>query len=222
MMKITILSLFPKMFDGFLSESIIKRAISDEKVKVEVINFRDYSSLPNKQVDDTPYGGGAGMVLRCEPLFAAIRDLKKEDSYVILTDPTGKKYNQAKAKELSLKKHLIIVCGHYEGFDERIKTLADELVSIGDFVLTGGEVPAMVITDSVIRLLSGVINEESLASESFSDNLLDYPVYTKPADFEGMKVPDVLISGNHQKINEYRQSERIRVTKENRKDLMGD
>lgn len=113
MMKITILSLFPKMFDGFLSESIIKRAISDEKVKVEVINFRDYSSLPNKQVDDTPYGGGAGMVLRCEPLFAAIRDLKKEDSYVILTDPTGKKYNQAKAKELSLKKHLIIVCGHY-------------------------------------------------------------------------------------------------------------
>ena len=222
MMKITILSLFPKMFDGFLSESIIKRAINDEKVKVEVINFRDYSSLPNKQVDDTPYGGGAGMVLRCEPLFAAIRDLKKEDSYVILTDPTGKKYNQAKAKELSLKKHLIIVCGHYEGFDERIKTLADELVSIGDFVLTGGEVPAMVITDSVIRLLSGVINEESLASESFSDNLLDYPVYTKPADFEGMKVPDVLISGNHQKINEYRQSERIRVTKENRKDLMGD
>ena len=222
MMKITILSLFPKMFDGFLSESIIKRAISDEKVKVEVINFRDYSSLPNKQVDDTPYGGGAGMVLRCEPLFAAIRDLKKEDSYVILTDPTGKKYNQTKAKELSLKKHLIIVCGHYEGFDERIKTLADELVSIGDFVLTGGEVPAMVITDSVIRLLSGVINEESLASESFSDNLLDYPVYTKPADFEGMKVPDVLVSGNHQKINEYRESERIRVTKENRKDLMGD
>lgn len=221
-MRITILSLFPKMFDGFLSESIIKRAINDDKVKVEVINFRDYSNLPNKQVDDTPYGGGAGMVLRCEPLFAAIRDLKTEDSYVILTDPTGKKYNQTKAKELSLKKHLIIVCGHYEGFDERIKTLADELVSIGDFVLTGGEVPAMVITDSVIRLTSGVINEESLASESFSDNLLDYPVYTKPADFEGMKVPDVLISGNHQKINEYRQNERIRVTKENRKDLMGD
>lgn len=221
-MRITILSLFPKMFDGFLSESIIKRAINDDKVQVEVINFRDYSNLPNKQVDDTPYGGGAGMVLRCEPLFAAIRDLKTEDSYVIITDPTGKKYNQTKAKELSLKKHLIIVCGHYEGFDERIKTLADELVSIGDFVLTGGEVPAMVITDSVIRLLSGVINEESLASESFSDNLLDYPVYTKPADFEGMKVPDVLISGNHQKINEYRQSERIRVTKENRKDLMGD
>lgn len=221
-MRITILSLFPKMFDGFLSESIIKRAINDDKVQVEVINFRDYSNLPNKQVDDTPYGGGAGMVLRCEPLFAAIRDLKTEDSYIILTDPTGKKYNQAKAKELSLKNHLIIVCGHYEGFDERIKTLADELVSIGDFVLTGGEIPAMVITDSVIRLISGVINEESLASESFSDNLLDYPVYTKPADFEGMKVPDVLISGNHQKINEYRQSERIRVTKENRRDLMGD
>lgn len=221
-MKITILSLFPKMFDGFLSESIIKRAINEEKVRVEVINFRDYSNLPNKQVDDTPYGGGAGMVLRCEPLFAAIRNLKTEDSYVIMTDPTGKKYNQAKAKELSLKKHLIIVCGHYEGFDERIKTLADELISIGDFVLTGGEVPAMVISDSIIRLISGVINEDSLASESFSDNLLDYPVYTKPAVFEGMKVPDVLLSGNHQKINEYRQSERIRVTKENREDLMGD
>lgn len=221
-MKITILSLFPNMFEGFLTESIIKRAIQNEKVEVKIINFRDYSVYNNKQVDDTPYGGGAGMVLRCEPLFAAIRDLKTEDSYIILTDPTGKKYNQAKAKELSLKNHLIIVCGHYEGFDERIKTLADELVSIGDFVLTGGEVPAMVITDSVIRLISGVINEESLASESFSDNLLDYPVYTKPADFEGMKVPDVLISGNHQKINEYRQSERIRVTKENRRDLMGD
>ena len=221
-MKITILSLFPKMFDGFITESIISRAINMNKVEIEIVNFRDYSNLPNKMVDDTAYGGGAGMVLRCEPLFAAIRSLKTKDSFVIMTDPTGNKYTQAKAKEYSKKKHIIIVCGHYEGFDERIKTLADELISVGDYILTGGEIPAMIISDSIIRLLDGVINKDSLSSESFNDNLLDYPVYTKPEVFEGMKVPEVLLSGHHQKINEYRNQERIRVTKEKRSDLMGD
>lgn len=221
-MKITILSLFPKMFDGFLSESIISRAIKDNKVEIEIINFRDYSKLPNKQVDDTPYGGGAGMVLRCEPLFSAIRSLKKDDSYVAFMDPTGTKYSQTKAKEFSLKKHLIIVCGHYEGFDERIKILADELISVGDYILTGGEVPAMIITDSVVRLISGVINHDSLDSESFNDNLLDYPVYTKPEVFEGMKVPEILLSGHHENINKYRMQERIRITKEKRSDLLGE
>lgn len=219
-MKITILSLFPKMFDGFLSESIIKRAISEEKVEVEVINFRDYSTLPNKQVDDTPYGGGAGMVLRCEPLFAAIRDIKTEDSYVILTDPTGNKYNQSKAKEFSLKKHLIIVCGHYEGFDERIRNIVDMEISIGDYVLTGGEYPAMVVADSVIRLLPGVIEEESHLVDSFNDNLLDYETYTKPQNFRGMEVPSVLLSGNHQKIDEFRKNSRYNRTKERRPDLL--
>ena len=221
-MIIDILTLFPSFFDNFKTESIIKRAIENNKVVINIHNIRDYATNKHKQVDDYPYGGGAGMVLMCEPIFNAIESLRKENTKVIMMSPSGKTFNQEKAYSLSKEEHIILLCGHYEGFDERIKTLADELVSIGDFVLTGGEVPAMVITDSVIRLLSGVINEESLASESFSDNLLDYPVYTKPADFEGMKVPDVLISGNHQKINEYRQSERIRVTKENRKDLMGD
>ena len=162
------------------------------------------------------------MVLRCEPIFDAIDEIKTEESYVILMCPTGKTYNQKKANELKNKKHLIIICGHYEGFDERIKTLANEIISIGDFVLTGGEVPAMLICDSVIRLLDGVINNDSLENESFNDNLLDYPVYTKPYEYRGMKVPDILLSGNHKKIDEYRQSERIRVTKEKRQDLLGE
>ena len=219
-MKISILSLFPNMFDGFLTESIIKRAINNKKVEIEIINFRDYSPLNNKMVDDTPYGGGAGMVLRCEPIYEAIDAIKTEDSYIIIMDPTGITYKQAKAKELSTKKHLIIICGHYEGFDERIKLLADETISIGDFVLTGGELPAMMITDSIVRLISGVINKESLESESFNDNLLDYPVYTKPRDFRGMEVPEVLLSGNHKLINEYREEERKRITKEYRDDLL--
>lgn len=221
-MKITILSLFPKMFEGFTTESIIKRAIDNQKVEIEIINFRDYSSLPNKMVDDTPYGGGAGMVLRCEPIYKAVDELKQDDSYIVILSPEGKTYNQTTAKRLAKIKHLIIICGHYEGFDERIKKLANEIISIGDFILTGGEIPAMVICDSIIRLLDGVINKESLESESFNDNLLDYPVYTKPEIFRKMKVPDILLSGNHQKIAEYRQNERIRVTKENRKDLMGE
>ncbi|MDD4705865.1 MAG: tRNA (guanosine(37)-N1)-methyltransferase TrmD [Bacilli bacterium] len=219
-MKISILSLFPRMFDGILNESIIKRALDKKKLEIEIINFRDYSPLNNNQVDDTPYGGGAGMVLRCEPIFNAIDAIKTQDSYIILMCPTGKVYKQTKAKELILKKHLIIICGHYEGFDERIKTLADEIISIGDYILTGGEIPAMVILDSVARLLDGVINEDSLDSESFNNNLLDYPVYTKPAEFRGLRVPEILLSGDHQKINKYREEERIRITKEKRADLI--
>ncbi len=221
-MKISILSLFPNMFEGFLTESIIKRAIENKKVEIEVIDFRKYSHLSNNAVDDTPYGGGAGMVLRCEPIFECIDDIKTNDSYIILLSPEGNTYNQTIAKRYTNIKHLIIICGHYEGFDERIKTLADEIISIGDFILTGGELPAMMICDSVIRLLDGVINKDSLKEESFEDNLLDYPVYTKPEEYRNMKVPEILLSGNHKKIDEYRQSERIRVTKEKRKDLMGD
>ena len=220
-MKITILSLFPNMFDGFISESIIAKAIEKKLVQIEVINFRDYSKLNHNQVDDTPYGGGSGMVLRCEPIFDAIDNLKTDDSHIILLCPTGKTYKQTKAKELTKHKHIIIICGHYEGFDERIKTLANEIISIGDYVLTGGEIPAMAIADSVIRLLPGVINEESLETESFNNNLLDYPVYTKPAEYRGMKVPEVLISGDHKKIAEYRKNEQERVTKEARSDIIG-
>ena len=221
-MKISILSLFPHMFDGFLSESIISRAIENKKVEIEIIDFRKYSKLSNNQVDDTPYGGGAGMVLRCEPIFDAIDDIRTKDSYIVILSPEGKVYNQNVAKKYKDIKHLILICGHYEGFDERIKTLADEIISIGDFILTGGELPAMMICDSVIRLLDGVINKESLENESFEDNLLDYPVYTKPEEYRGMKVPDILLSGNHQKIAEYRHNERVRVTKERRNDLLGE
>lgn len=219
-MRIDVLTLFPESIKGFLDESIIKRAISSGKVEINLINFRDYSPLNNNQVDDTPYGGGAGMVLRCEPIFNALEDIKTEDSYVIMLTPEGNKYNQSKAKELVNKKHIILLCGHYEGFDERIKTLVDEEISIGDYILTGGEIAATAIIDSTVRLIDGVITKESLESESFDDNLLDYPTYTKPAEYKGLKVPDVLISGNHELIKKWREEQRIEKTKNKRPDLM--
>lgn len=221
-MQIDILTLFPKMVEGFLTESIIKRAIEKGYVTINVIDFRDYSPLNNKQVDDTPYGGGAGMLLRCEPIFECLDAIRTPESHVILLSPEGKTYKQEMAHRLKDYRHLILLCGHYEGFDERIKTVVDEVISIGDFVLTGGEIPASAIVDSVVRLIPGVINAESLASESFNNNLLDYPQYTKPAEYRGLKVPEVLISGNHQRIAEYREEEQKRKTKELRPDLMGD
>lgn len=219
-MKIDILTLFPHMFDGFLTESIMKRAIEKGKVEINIIDIRDYTPYKNNQVDDYQFGGGGGMIMMCEPVFNAVESIRTEDSHVILLTPRGKTYNEKKAYELKDKKHLIIICGHYEGFDERIYTLADELVSIGDFILTGGELPSMMITDSVVRLIDGVITSTSLEFESFNDNLLDYPVYTKPRNFRGMEVPEVLVNGNHKLINEYRESERRRITKEYRDDLL--
>ena len=219
-MKIDILSLFPSMFDGFLNESIIKRAINDKKVEINIHNFREYSKDPHKNVDDYSYGGGAGMVLMCEPIYKALESIKSNDSYVILMTPDGKTYNQSLANELKLKKHIILICGHYEGFDERIRTFVDEEISIGDYVLTGGEIPAMAITDSVVRLLDGVINKESSENESFNNDLLDYPVYTKPRVFNGMEVPEVLVSGDHKKIAEWRKTEQIKKTETKRPDLL--
>ena len=219
-MRIDILTLFPSMFDGFLNESIIKRAIEKEAIKINIINFRDYSKDPHKKVDDTPFGGGSGMVLTCQPIFDCVESIKTDDSLVILLTPDGKTYNQKMATELKEFKHLIIICGHYEGFDDRIRVLVDKEISIGDFILTGGEIAAMAITDSITRLLDGVISKGSLESESFNENLLDYPVYTKPRNFRGMEVPEVLISGDHKKIEEYRKSEQLRITKEKREDLL--
>ena len=219
-MRIDILTLFPHMFDSILSESIIKRAIEEEKVKINISNFRDFSKLNNSQVDDTPYGGGAGMVLMCEPIIDAIESVKTSDSIVILLTPQGYTYNQKMAYDFKTKKHLILICGHYEGFDERIRSFVDMEVSIGDYVLTGGEIPAMTIIDSVVRLLDGVINEESYISDSFTNNLLDYPTYTHPANFRGMKVPDILLSGDHKKIELYRKEEALKRTKERRPDLI--
>ena len=219
-MRIDILTFFPSMFDGFKTESIMKRAIEKGKVEINIIDIRDYTPYKNNQVDDYQFGGGGGMIMMCEPVFNAVESIRTEDSTVILLTPRGETYNEKKAYEFKDKKHLIIICGHYEGFDERIYTLADELVSIGNFILTGGELPAMMITDSVVRLIDGVITSTSLEYESFNDNLLDYPVYTKPREFRGMEVPEVLLNGNHKLINEYRESERKRITKEYRKDLL--
>ena len=219
-MRIDILTLFPNMFNGFLSESIIKRAILDKKVEINIINFRDYSHLSNKQVDDTIYGGGAGMLLRCEPIFECIDDIRTPDAKIVILTPDGVTFKQNVARDFSKIKHLIIICGHYEGFDERIKTLADYEISIGDFILTGGEIPAMAISDAIIRLLPGVINKNSLESESFEGDLLDYPSYTKPQEYRGMRVPDILLSGDHAKIDAWRSEQREKKTEEKRPDIM--
>ena len=219
-MRIDILTLFPSMFDGFLNESIIKRAIDKKKVEINVINFRDYSLDPHHKVDDTPYGGGAGMVLTPQPIMDAVDDLKDDDTKVMLLTPDGKTYNQEMAYSLSCEKHLIIICGHYEGFDDRIRSIVDIEVSIGDYVLTGGEIPSMVITDSITRLIDGVIEEESHLNDSFNNNLLDYPTYTKPRVYRGLKVPEVLLNGNHKEIEEYRMREALKKTQERRPDLL--
>lgn len=219
-MIIDVLTLFPGMYDNFLSESIIKRAIDDKKIEINIHNIRDYTVYKNKQVDDYPFGGGGGMVLMCDPIFRAIESLKKEDTTVIMMTPSGKVFKQKVAYDLSKEKHLIILCGHYEGFDERIKSIIDLELSIGDYILTGGELPSMVVMDSIIRLVDGVISNESLECESFDDNLLDYPNYTKPVDYRGMKVPEVLLSGHHENINKFRYEERLRLTKKNRPDLL--
>ena len=221
-MKIDILTLFPDMYTGPFSESILKRAQMEGKVEINIHNFRDYTLDPHGNVDDTPFGGGSGMVLMCQPIFDCINALKKDDSKVIMMTPSGKVYNQKLAYDLSKEKHLIILCGHYEGFDERIRSICDMEISIGDYVLTGGELPSIVLVDSIVRLLPGVIDEESSKNESFNNNLLDYPVYTKPRVYNGMEVPDVLLSGNHKLINEYRYNEQLRKTRDVRPDLLGD
>lgn len=219
-MKIDILTLFPSMFEGFINESIIKRAIESNKVEINIHNIRDYSKDPHKKVDDYAFGGGAGMVLMPQPIFDAVDDLKKENTKIILMTPQGIKYNQKIAYELSNESHIILICGHYEGFDERIRSIVDIEISIGDFVLTGGEIPAMAISDSIIRLLDGVIEKESHENDSFNNDLLDYPVYTHPSDFRGMKVPEVLLSGHHANISKWRYEQQLKRTKERRPDLL--
>ena len=219
-MKIDVLTLFPDMFNSVFDESIIKRAMDNNLVEINIHNIRDYSKDPHKKVDDTPYGGGAGMVLMCQPIFDAVKDLRSDNSKVILLTPSGKLYKQSMTLDLSLEKHLIIICGHYEGFDERIKTICDMELSIGDYILTGGEIPAMVLIDSITRLIDGVIRKESYLNESFTDNLLDYPTYTKPRVYAGLVVPDVLVNGDHAKIDKWRREQQIEITKNNRPDLL--
>jgi len=224
-MKIDILTLFPEMFAGVFSQSILKKASENSAVQYNVVNFRDYSDNKHNTVDDYPYGGGAGMVLKPQPIFDAVADLRMRGdsmSKVILLCPQGERFTQKKAEELSKLEHLIFICGHYEGYDERIREhIVTDEISIGDFVLTGGELGAMVVIDSVVRLLPEVLgNEESHILDSFSTGLLEHPHYTRPADFRGMKVPDILLSGNHRLIEEWRVKESLRRTVLRRPDLL--
>ncbi|MDA8352296.1 MAG: tRNA (guanosine(37)-N1)-methyltransferase TrmD [Firmicutes bacterium] len=224
-MHFDVLTLFPEMFEGFFSSSILKRALDRELVTASVINFRDYSTNKHRTVDDTPYGGGGGMVLKPEPLFYAVEAITNEAAArppVVMMSPQGTPYTQKKAEELAGYDRLILLCGHYEGFDERIREhLVDDEISIGDYVLTGGELPAMVLMDSVIRLIPGVLgNESSAEADSFSTGLLEYPQYTRPAEFRDWAVPDVLLSGNHKEIDQWRRRQSLLRTLERRPDLL--
>ena len=222
-MRIDVLTLFPEMFGAF-NESIIGRARESGLLEINVINIRDFSKDKHKKCDDAPFGGGTGMVMTPQPLFDAIESVKTKDSLVILTSPRGQTFNQKMCKELSSFKHLIFVCGHYEGVDERIIELCiDREISIGDFVLTGGEIPAMAMVDSISRYVDGVLgNNQSLEEESFSSGLLEYPQYTRPAEFKGLKVPEVLLSGNHAEIAKFRKAEAEKITKARRPDIIGE
>ena len=220
-MKFDVLTLFPEMFKT-LDESIIGRAKEKGLIEINLINIRDFSKDKHKKVDDTPYGGGAGMVIRPDVVYDAYSSIKnKETAKVIYLSPQGNVLNQEKVKELSRNQHLILLCGRYEGIDQRVlDEIVDEEISIGDYVLTGGELPAMVLIDSVSRYVEGVLNNESVKEESFSNNLLEYPQYTRPEEFRGKKVPEVLISGHHENIKKWREEKVLEVTKKKRPDLL--
>ena len=219
-MKIDILTLFPEMFSP-LNSSILKRAVDNHILEFNLVNIRDFSKDKHKKCDDYPFGGGAGMLMSVQPIYDAIKSVQKENSKIIFPSPRGAKFDHKKAKELSSFEHLIFVCGHYEGVDERIFELFNmEEISLGDYVLTGGELPSMVMIDSLSRFVDGVISKESLENESFSNGLLEYPQYTRPAVFEGIKVPEVLLSGNHQEVEKWRKEESLKRTKKSRKDLL--
>lgn len=224
-MKISILTLFPEMFVGPLSLSIIKRAQEKKLVEINYVNIRDFGLGKHQVVDDTPYGGGVGMIMRVDVLHKAIESvrnhkLSKDEEKVVLMDPRGKTFNQSTARDYTRLQHLILLCGHYEGYDERIRQFIDEEISLGDFVLTGGEIPVMAIVDATVRLLPGVITETATETESFSkDNLLDFPQYTKPAEYEHSIVPETLRSGDHKKIEHWRKEQAIKITKKYRPDM---
>lgn len=220
MMKIDILSLFPEMFEGFLKTSIIKRAIDASLVDVQIHDFREFANNKHKKVDDYPYGGGQGMVLMCQPIIDCLKTLTTPDSLVVLLSPQGHTLSQSLSQKLSLEKHIIFICGHYEGFDERIRDYVDMELSIGDYVLTGGELASMVVSDSIIRLLEGTIRESSHEDDSFSHGLLEYPQYTRPYEYDGNVVPEVLMSGHHENIRKWRLKQSLLKTYHKRPDLL--
>ena len=219
-MKFDVLTLFPEMFDG-ITKSIIGKAIEKNIIEINLVNIRDFSKNKHKKVDDTPYGGGAGMVLKPDVVYDAYTSIKSEDAKVIYLSPKGKTLNQEKVKKLAKENHIILLCGHYEGIDQRVlDEIVDEEISIGDYVLTGGEIPAMVLIDSVSRYINGVITKESVEEESFSNGLLEYPQYTRPEIFLDKKVPEVLLSGHHENIRKWREEESLKITRRNRPDLL--
>jgi len=218
-MRFTILTLFPEMFESYLSSSILKRAIGKELVDVNIVNIRDYTKDKYGRVDTPPIGGGAGLIMKCQPIIDALQNNSNKNTLKICLSPRGKTYTQDDAIRYSKLDEILILCGHYEGFDERVYRYFDESVSIGDYILTGGEAAALAIIDSVSRLIPGVISEDSISEESFDNSLLEYPQYTEPYDFNGDKVPDLLYSGNHNAINKYRKKKQLELTKKNRPDL---
>ena len=220
-MKFDVLTLFPEMFET-LTKSITGKAIEKELININLINIRDFSKDKHKKVDDTPYGGGAGMVMMPDVVYNAYSSIQnKENAKVIYLSPKGNVLNQEKVLELSKQKHLILLCGHYEGIDQRVlDEIVDEEISIGDYVLTGGEIPAMVLVDSVSRYIQGVLKQESTQEESFANNLLEYPQYTRPEEFHGQKVPEVLLSGHHENIKKWREQQSLKITKQKRPDLL--
>lgn len=220
-MNIHYLTLFPEMYDGVLNSSILKRAKDKGIVDYNLIDFRDYSEDKHNKVDDYPYGGGAGMVLKPEPIFNAMDALEVDDPRVILLCPQGAPFDQKMAEDLSTEENIVFICGHYEGYDERIRTLVTDEVSIGDYVLTGGELASMTMTDAIVRLIPNVIsNQESHEQDSFSTGMLEHPHYTRPREYRGMKVPEVLLNGDHKKIDEWRHNESLKRTRERRPDLL--
>ena len=221
-MKITVLTIFPEMFGDFLKEPVIARALSRNIAQIEILDIRKYAGGSFRHIDDDPYGGGAGMVMRCGPVLDALESVRTCESYVAVMTPAGRKYIQKTAHAFAAMKHLILICGHYEGLDERILNHADGVFTIGDYVLTGGELPAKVVMDSVIRLLPGVLRSEATQEESFEQGILEHPQYTEPADWKGEKVPQVLLSGDHEKIRAFREREALRITRERRPDLLNE
>lgn len=219
-MKIDVVTIFPNLIDSYVGESIIKRAMSDGKIEINVINLRHYTDLKHHQVDDTVYGGGAGMLLMFPPFHRVLKERMKENTKVILPSPKGKKLTQEKLKELASEEHLIVLCGHYEGIDARIEHFVDEEISVGDYILTGGELPALILIDGLTRLTEGVLSEKSHEEESFTEGLLEYPQYTKPQEYEGFTVPEVLVSGNHEKISKWRKYMALKETYLKRPDLL--
>lgn len=220
-MRISILTLFPKFYESFINSPIIGRTIDRGLLEIDIVNIREFTKDKNGRVDDRPIGGGAGLIMKIEPLLSALNSVRTEDSHVVLLSPTGVQYKQEHAKRLKSFNHLILICGHFEGVDYRFESYVDEVISIGDYVLTGGELASMVLTDSVIRLIPGAISDESIVDESFTDkDLLEYPQYTFPIEFEGKRIPDILLTGNHQAVDYYHKKSAIIRTMKDRPDLL--